>query len=306
MAMKKKKGVVSILLAVVMSASLGMGAASVYAEPDDPDENSITEQSSEINNEISNELSLPEESSFTEQSEPVIPYEQEDSSNSELDESSYEEDDPVSAESSEEEYESEQESDYQEESSEGEPSEESSTSEVTEISQSRSESSVGENSSYSGSEYSDNSEMTPEDWEQQKNRTSIREEQKKQNSGSGAGEFDTIKNDSDSADEKNDDWIYLAWGIVLISVGVLAIAAVIISSIYSKRKLKKQHSEETARENSAKKNTLAQPEKNDAAESGEQLQNESRAAAKRNTEEIDINELIRTLDKDDYNDSFDK
>ena len=36
----------------------------------------------------------------------------------------------------------------------------------------------------------------------------------------------------------NDDWVFLVWGIALISVGALAVAAVIISTVHSKKKYK--------------------------------------------------------------------
>ena len=299
--MKKKKRIVSLLLAVIIAASLGIGALSVRAEPDDPSEAPVTEQSLES----SEEISTAEESSETETDEPETPDEPDDpqqSSDPDVQESSNEEYDPDPQESSQEEYESEPEYSFEEESSEYEYSEESSESEVTEISTIQSESSVWENSPHSGYEYSDNSELTPEDWEQQKSQISVQEEQKKR-SGSGSGEFDSIKNDSNSADEKNDDWIYLAWGIVLISIGVLAITAVIITSIYSKKKLKKQHSADNKKNN--KNSVPAKKETYNGAKETEQPQSESKADAKRNTMEIDINELRETLDKDDYNDSFD-
>ena len=55
--------------------------------------------------------------------------------------------------------------------------------------------------------------------------------------GSGNKAFDTMKKESTGG---NDDWVYLAWGIVLIAAGVFAIAAVIFTSLYSKRKGKKK------------------------------------------------------------------
>ncbi len=88
-------------------------------------------------------------------------------------------------------------------------------------------------------EVSDLETLTSEDWEELKKEQGISESSsfslKKTAANGNNDPFAKLKGESTGG---NDDWVYLAWGLTLIGAGVLAIAAVVIAHVYSKRRAK--------------------------------------------------------------------
>lgn len=81
----------------------------------------------------------------------------------------------------------------------------------------------------------DTSELTSEDWEQIKNGETSTMELDIGNTASD-NEFAQIKQEDGDIHGENDAWYYLLFGIISISMGVVIIAVLIISVIYTKRK----------------------------------------------------------------------
>ena len=52
-------------------------------------------------------------------------------------------------------------------------------------------------------------------------------------------EFEAISKLKEESVQGNDDWIYLAWGIALISVAAVTVTVIIVTTVVSKKKLKK-------------------------------------------------------------------
>ncbi len=89
-------------------------------------------------------------------------------------------------------------------------------------------------------ELSDTKVLTPQDWEDLKKNaqgeiSSFELKPTPTNANTPDG-FKKLKEDSVGG---NDDWVYLVWGIVLISLGVIGIGAVIFTTVVSKRKLRR-------------------------------------------------------------------
>ncbi|MBQ9460557.1 MAG: hypothetical protein IJU51_01365 [Clostridia bacterium] len=89
-------------------------------------------------------------------------------------------------------------------------------------------------------ELSDTMVLTPQDWEQLKKEnqgeTSTFELKPSPASTKTTDAFKKLKEESKGG---NDDWIFLVWGIALLSVGVIAIGAVIVTTVISKKKRRK-------------------------------------------------------------------
>lgn len=142
----------------------------------------------------------------------------------------------------------------------------------------------------SGYEFSDNDTLTSEDWEKLKN--SAQSSRIEMSGGDDA--IAMIKNGQGSG---NDDWVYLVWGIVLLVIGLGAVAVVIIGSVYSKKKLKRKA------ENSRKGYVEDIVSGTNTAKKKKDIYEGSRINSKQNTSEI----IIKDIDKkDDYEDFFNK
>ena len=198
--------------------------------------------------EESSELSFAEESIYEEESE--LSYEEEESDNeeessdeefSEIEESSYYyvDDEESSDDDGEfsydyEDYEDyEESSDYYGESSYYEPSyyepsyyEPSIYHETTEYYYDDEESSEPSSSYHEISV--DSSELTSKDWEKLRERLSSEMKNKSSDTA--------IRDIKDSDSEHNDNIGYLIWGLVLIAMGLVLIAFIIYTTIYTKRK----------------------------------------------------------------------
>ena len=234
--MKKKRPLLYILAASILSAAVCAGAVSVNAYPDDEvsEESYYYEESSEetyplqesedneFSQEYSEEISYIQESNISQDSE--IGYNYEESSeytgeysgdeSSSFSEFSFEE-------SLESIVESEEESSFQPSVYyvDGEPSEESSE-----------ESSEADISGY---EYSDDQTLTSNDWEVLKTENASRLEI---SVAPGAGKDSAIKKIKEEKSTSNDDWVYLLWGLILIGAGVIAIIITVVVSVLYKSK----------------------------------------------------------------------
>ena len=89
-------------------------------------------------------------------------------------------------------------------------------------------------------ELSDNMVLTPQDWEQLKRETqgeTSNFELKPSATGTKTtGAFQKLKEESKGG---NDDWVFLVWGIVLLSAGMIAVGAVIVTTVISSKKRRK-------------------------------------------------------------------
>ena len=92
---------------------------------------------------------------------------------------------------------------------------------------------------YSDYEYeiSETIVLTPQDWEALKNgdqrETSNFELKASPTNAKAPNAFSKLKEESKGG---NDDWVFLVWGIVLLSGGVIAVGAVIATTVISKKK----------------------------------------------------------------------
>lgn len=247
--MKRKNSFIRLLLVNMVVLSLGVGAVAVKAEPEDEPEEPYSQESYYYEEPYSYEE--PDEPVYSE--EPEYSYEESYEYSYEY---SYEESgEPEGSdytESSGEPYEYSEDS-YTETSdeessfygySEGDESSELYPQESSDIQESwGSYYEVSDQSSYtetspeeiSGYEYSDNSTLTSEDWEKLRQSNVSRFDVSIGAYSGGDEAIRKIKQDEQST--ANDDWVFLLWGIVLISAGVIAILVVIFTSIYSKKKL---------------------------------------------------------------------
>ena len=86
-------------------------------------------------------------------------------------------------------------------------------------------------------EMSDTIVLTPQDWEQLKKanqgETSQLVLKASPNAGNTTNAFKKLKEESKGG---NDDWIFLMWGIILLSAGVIAVGAVIVTTVITKKK----------------------------------------------------------------------
>lgn len=86
-------------------------------------------------------------------------------------------------------------------------------------------------------EISDTIVLTPQDWEALKNgdqrETSNFELKASPTNAKAPNAFSKLKEESKGG---NDDWVFLVWGIVLLSGGVIAVGAVIATTVISKKK----------------------------------------------------------------------
>lgn len=83
----------------------------------------------------------------------------------------------------------------------------------------------------------DTSELTSEDWEKVEenlNSTFHTSTDKNSSASTNDGDFKSIKDNLDTSDDSNDTWIYLFIGLVLITVGVVAIVLVIATTVHTK------------------------------------------------------------------------
>lgn len=167
-----------------------------------------------------------------------------------------------------------------------------------------SESSYGEASVQDGSdqeitgyEFSDSETLTSEDWERLKNSAQSSDFRINIASVPGGGD-DAIAMIKEGKSSGNDDWVYLVWGIVLIGVGAVAAAVVVITSIYSKKKLQtKAGTNRKAPVEDIFSDRNRTNRKNPGSEN-------SKVVSKQDTSEIVIKDIDKK--KDDYEDFFDK
>ena len=97
----------------------------------------------------------------------------------------------------------------------------------------------------------DSSELTSKDWQELQeslNSTFHMNPSKSLVSGSDNAVFQDIKEDSSTDDNNtNDTWIFLAWGIGLIAIGVFIILMVIVTTLRTKRKMRQTAEKYTKR-----------------------------------------------------------
>lgn len=239
MGMKRK---LKYMLIPLTALAVSLGSTAVFAEPDD---DTIDENSQEWTEPSYEEESQGEEPPVPEYSEEEISYDQPDPYQEESSESQsppyYEESiyTPEPEPSYDYYYEYQESSyiyyepDYQEYSYSYDPYAESSYTEQTPAE-------VSDTGALDvRTTEIDENNLTEEDWKAiREGEKSTEEEIKKEvkmraSTKNDKGSFDNIKNDSGG---DNDSWVYLLWGIVLIGLGVAIVAAVIVTTVITKRK----------------------------------------------------------------------
>ncbi len=96
----------------------------------------------------------------------------------------------------------------------------------------------------SDAEYSDGDVLTAEDWEKLRNETGDPSETSQASSfelnvaQAGGKEVEAISKLKEESTQGNDDWIYLALGIALVSLAAVTVTVIIITTVVSKKRLK--------------------------------------------------------------------